>query len=278
MKESLQELFPDNRERAATKLRQSQLVMIRMLKIFDYLSKKYEFKYWLEWGTLLGAVRHQGFIPWDSDIDLGILRSDFEKFVKEAAHELPNDIFLQTPQTDPFFCTWDKYKYVSKLKDKYSCYHEWALKHPERTHHNGLQIDLFIHENLSRSEFKAKLKNRSYWFIRRIIKDPYGFIPALPYLFTKESLFPLKDLEFEGALFPVPKKYHKYLTFYYGNYMELPPVEQRVSPEGAAEPFIPCKHNEILFWNEQSRIEWAKMWNDEKVCRGQEHDAVIEFT
>lgn len=264
MNESLQTSFPDKREIGATKLRQSQLVMIRMLKIFDYLAKKYNFNYWLEWGTLLGAVRHQGFIPWDSDIDLGILRSDFDKFVKEAAHELPNDIFLQTPETDPFFSTWDKHQYVSKLKDKYSCYHEWALQNPERTHHNGLQIDLFIHENVYESEFKVALRNKCTWFIRRLIRDPYGFIPLLPYLFRTKSLFPLKQLEFEGSPFPVPNDYHQYLRFYYGDYMQLPPVEKRVSPEGAAEPFIPCNHQEILFWNEQSRIEWANMWHKER--------------
>src|SRR4051794_13117596 len=66
------QLFPDNRERGETRLRQSQLAMLRMLKIFDYLCTKHEITYFLTGGTLLGAVRHQGFIPWDDDVDVGM--------------------------------------------------------------------------------------------------------------------------------------------------------------------------------------------------------------
>ena len=164
------ELFPDNRESGKTKLEQCQLVLLRMLKIFDHLAKKYEINYWLEAGTLLGAVRHKGFIPWDTEVDLGIVRADFDRFVREAAHELPSDIFIQTPQTDPYFCTWEKCQYIMRLKDKYSCYLDWALKNPERKHHNGIQIDFLIHNDLCRSETRAKLKNTFIWLIRKLAR------------------------------------------------------------------------------------------------------------
>jgi len=63
-------LFPDCREQGETRLRQCQLVMLRMLKILDYLCTKYEIDYFLTNGTLLGAIRHKGFIPWDDDTDI----------------------------------------------------------------------------------------------------------------------------------------------------------------------------------------------------------------
>ena len=61
-------LYPDNRQEGETVLRQAQLVMLRMLKIIDYICRKHDISYWMCSGTLLGAVRHKGFIPWDDDL------------------------------------------------------------------------------------------------------------------------------------------------------------------------------------------------------------------
>src|ERR687885_2300401 len=93
-------LFPDNRETGETLIRQCQLVMLRMLKVVDYLCTKYNIQYFLTGGTMIGAVRHQGFIPWDDDLDIGMTRPEYEKFVRLAVPELPYDIFFQTPETD----------------------------------------------------------------------------------------------------------------------------------------------------------------------------------
>ena len=75
-------LFPDEREKGETRLRQCQLVMLRLLKIFDHLCTKHDIRYFLTGGTLLGAIRHKGFIPWDDDLDVGMTRVNYEKFVK----------------------------------------------------------------------------------------------------------------------------------------------------------------------------------------------------
>ena len=61
-------------------LRQAQCIMVQVLKKFDVFCKKNDIKYFLYAGTMLGAVRHNGFIPWDDDIDVGMLRSDYDKF------------------------------------------------------------------------------------------------------------------------------------------------------------------------------------------------------
>src|SRR5215217_3158284 len=93
-------IFPDEREKGETPLQQSQLVMLRMLKILDYLCTKHGIEYFLIGGTLLGAIRHKGFIPWDDDLDVGMTRANYEKFEQLAVAELPQDIFFQTPETD----------------------------------------------------------------------------------------------------------------------------------------------------------------------------------
>src|SRR5688500_3524045 len=94
------ELIPDEREKGETRLKQCQLVMLRLLKILDYLCEKHKIEYFLVGGSLLGAIRHKGFIPWDDDLDVGMTRDNYERFVQLAVPELPHDIFFQTPETD----------------------------------------------------------------------------------------------------------------------------------------------------------------------------------
>lgn len=119
-------LFPDNREKGETRLRQCQLVMLRMLKIFDFLCTKHDIKYFLTGGSLLGAIRHHGFIPWDDDLDIGMTRDNYEKFIQYAVPELPADIFFQNIDTDGFY---RKNDFVdARLRDKYSSYNHIEKK------------------------------------------------------------------------------------------------------------------------------------------------------
>lgn len=69
---------------------------LKTVEIFDNICKKYNLIYWADCGTLLGAFRHHGFIPWDDDIDLGMPRNDYNKFLQVAKEELPKDFFIST--------------------------------------------------------------------------------------------------------------------------------------------------------------------------------------
>src|SRR6478672_4842148 len=137
-------LFPDVRESNVTRLRQSQLVMLRMLKILDYLCQKHEIQYFLVGGSLLGAVRHNGFIPWDDDLDVGMTRDNFEKFKQLAVPELPGDIFFQTPETDPEYPSGRIIE--AKLRDKYSTLPISDVNRKLHKWHQGIMLDINVYD------------------------------------------------------------------------------------------------------------------------------------
>jgi lipopolysaccharide cholinephosphotransferase len=115
------------------KLKQCEL---SMLKCFISICQKLNLKYFLVGGTLLGAVRHQGFIPWDDDIDVGMLRKDYEVFLKEAGKLLPEYYFLQTSNTDPEFP-----HNFAKIRDSRTTFIETTTKKYNINH--GVFIDIF---------------------------------------------------------------------------------------------------------------------------------------
>jgi len=267
-------LFPDNREEGETPLRQCQLVMLRMLKIFDYLCTKYDVKYFLTGGSLIGAIRHQGFIPWDDDLDVGITRANYEKFVRLAVPELPQDIFFQTPQTDPFYPANSNVE--ARLRDKYSSYCHVGTEN--KKWHEGLQVDIFVYDRayLPHNFFVITLnkllkllnENNKRAKILKIISNYtpiplvyssnflqyYGALKLGTYVKEKECASLIR-VKFEDMEVYVPKGYHSYLKRQYGNYMQLPPVEKRVSNHDViVNPFTPCNHSEILQWGKRKEV------------------------
>lgn len=73
----------------------------QILKAFVDVCDQLKLKYYLVEGTLLGAIRHQGFIPWDDDIDVGMPRADYERFLQEAQALLPDYYFVQSMYSEP---------------------------------------------------------------------------------------------------------------------------------------------------------------------------------
>ncbi len=109
---------------------------LRMLELFDTVCRKYDLKYFVYYGTLLGAVRHQGFVPWDDDIDVVMLREDYEKFQAVAPAEIQEPYFFQNSYTDRLL--WP----FSKIRDSRTTAIEPKFAKVEGFH-QGIFMDIF---------------------------------------------------------------------------------------------------------------------------------------
>src|SRR4028118_681017 len=116
-------------------LRRAQKRMLEILDVFDAICRKHNINYWLISGTLLGARRHGGFIPWDDDLDVAVLRSDYEKLLSILKDELPSNLKLQHKGTDEnYWLHW------AKIRDTQSRYYEKGTE-LDNLHHIGIFID-----------------------------------------------------------------------------------------------------------------------------------------
>lgn len=117
-------------------LRRLQLGELDILNEFVRICEKHNLTYYLVGGTLLGAVRHQGFIPWDDDIDVGMPREDYDRFAQIAVQELAPHYFYQSPDTDP--CYFLSY---AKIRKNGTEIYEERFKNAK--FHKGIFIDIF---------------------------------------------------------------------------------------------------------------------------------------
>lgn len=158
-------------ENKAEELNKLHKVLFDLLCEFDRICKKHNIEYFLDSGTALGAVRHGGFIPWDDDIDVGMIRSEYERFLKIAAKETSSDYFLLTKETDPAYL-----KYHAKLVKKGTIFPEPGT---DGYKHRGIFIDIFpfdkVSDNLSkrRNDFKW---NQYYFRLFRLKKIKFSTV------------------------------------------------------------------------------------------------------
>ena len=247
-----------------------QQALLSLLVEFDRVCKKLDIPYVLFAGTMLGAVRHQGFIPWDDDLDIMMLRPDYERFLKEAEGELDRGkFFLQKEFSDH----WPMF--FSKLRlNGTTCLEKYHPKDPAS--HQGVYIDLFPCDHALESELGRKLQfyaskiviaksldRRGYetnsWK-KKLFMALCRFLPVKPFLklvkqgksdsqkvhsflggassfgksvYDRACFEERTQLTFEGQKFPVSAHFDALLTTLYGDYMALPPEDQRAIKQHA---------------------------------------------
>ena len=129
-------------------LHQAQKIMLYIMKKIHEICVKHNIKYWLDYGTLLGAIRHDGFIPWDDDLDICMMREDYEKFNKVAQAELGDEFFLQLPETTPnFYFAYGKVRLCNTL------WLETKWQYPPLKN-TGLFVDIFPMDPFPESKLK----------------------------------------------------------------------------------------------------------------------------
>lgn len=242
-------------------LRQVQCVNNFLLEELQKICESLSIKFWLHGGTLLGAVRHKGFIPWDDDIDIGMMRDDFEKLksflVTNEKYAIKNfyflkDIYSRQPRFVfkgeylPFFVdimVYDNFN-SNDIENDWHAFYERKLKQIESVARTKIKNNSFflIDDKLKQNivdekfdEFHNGCLSTGNCIIFNIdegtnlIKDNYIDNDIFVRLFNKDFMFPLKKLCFEGNEYLVPKCYEEYLIRQYGDYM-FPPTKIVISP------------------------------------------------
>lgn len=237
-------------------LRRQQMRMLELLEAVDAVCRKHGIPYWLSSGTLIGAARHKGFIPWDDDLDIEMLRPDYLRLLEVLPQELPENFALQTNGTDP------NYIYIyGKLRDRNSHLEE-TNSYDRIFRYTGIYIDIFPLEKIPyrlawigghmQGQIYNQLNNKKlkeetlYKRIRRVYRFNtrigFPFLRFLARLFPGKKLrhsygtaffkprymddiFPLAEMEFEGKMFPVPHDTDAVLRKIYGDYMKLPDLD-----------------------------------------------------
>lgn len=159
-------------------LRKVQLLQVEALKEVDRICKKYLIKYYMTSGTLIGAVRHKGFIPWDDDIDIAMLRSDYDKFLSCSQGELGDKYFLQNYQTDI-----DYYPALTRVCIMGTYLNDKHIRHLKCN--KALYLDIFPLDNVPAEERMQKKQARKIHVISKLMFYKSGIVFLNGPLFVK---------------------------------------------------------------------------------------------
>ncbi len=245
-------------------LRACQLKQLGILEEIDRICRRHSICYWLDGGTLLGAVRHGGFIPWDDDIDIAMRLEDMGRFVELARRELPDGLFVQTRLTDP-----EVEAPITKVRDMDSFCVE-AGDNFAAGYQKGLYVDIFpfvdyptvppsfvkrVALGISKSysilhkahHYSLRAMAELVWFGGMYCIDSVLWAAAdalcrhgtyignitinngYGIMHRKDSVFPTVAIDFEGKPFSAPANPDAYLRDLYHDYMALPPEDKRRS-------------------------------------------------
>ncbi|MBR5503983.1 MAG: LicD family protein, partial [Methanobrevibacter sp.] len=217
-----------------------------LLDFVANICKKYDLEYFLDYGLLLGAVRHNGFIPWDDDVDIGMIRKDYDEFLKVIPSEIErNDLshllkislnmhmFKPLPVLqllyyceeveDTIIAGIDIFPY-DFIEDISNC-NEYSFKKVQKSVTNNNRNGIPIGEALQEYYDAFNLNYDEQKYIIPGVEGARGNFSGYKFeIFKTEDIFPLKELEFENKAYTVPNNPDAYLTQTYGDYLNLPKV------------------------------------------------------
>jgi lipopolysaccharide cholinephosphotransferase len=243
-------------------------IQLDLLNEIDRVCKKHGLKYYFVGGSLLGAVRHKGYIPWDDDVDIALFRDDYEKLLS-LKEEFSHPYFLQRPGDEGYYysfikfrnsntsCVCDVFKYekwnqgifidifpideyvMSDIEPNYKRINQLGIDNSTcmRMSNKGLSVEDKIRvENYKGASAKENLEeiNRIATKYANTGGDCYIIMLITLYdyknkIIQKDEIKSIEYLDFENTKVPVMNGYKEFLTRLYKDYMKFPPVEERGS-------------------------------------------------
>lgn len=256
-------------------------IILEIFKDFVKICEKYDLEYFATGGTAIGALRHNGFIPWDDDIDVNMLREDYNKFMEVAPKEMGDKYIFMDASTQ------ENYPLMfAKMVKRGTRFVEAGYE--QASYPLGIFIDIFPYDktpedNVARKKIIKKTWNIARWHVLTLIPNPnlpegmnpvlkklvsvamrvihaglklfrvtskktykkyldyatncpekdsdlyidYSYITGENLMIRKHEAWPLIDVPFEDTTVKVVKNYDSFLRKEYGDYMQLPPEEQR---------------------------------------------------
>lgn len=238
-------------------IRKVQLRLLRMATIIRDILESNGIKYFITYGTLLGAVRHKGFVPWDDDFDFYLFDDEYDNAMKVLRDNLPNDLFLENWDSEPlYYHDWAHVKDINTIADYELFPGDGSYKHKgvnidlyrtkkifeveeqvyrltkhkdylHRRHNVGLIEDSLFEERLNDVERNLEREEKILNGVTNKGKEMYAFYLIYNDRLFVDELFPLKKYTFEDTVFYGPQNAEALLSRCYGDFMQLPPVEKR---------------------------------------------------
>lgn len=243
-------------------VRDVQNILLEMAKVVDQICVRHNIPYFLNGGSALGAVRHQGFIPWDDDYDIAMMYDDYKKFMRVLAKELPEDYTFHC------FDTHKQYNVsipAMKIRKKGTYIKEANTLLANRIKDSdGLFVDVFVYDYVNKNkllDLPLRLLNMAIlpfiilldnlhinpvflkrWYVSNARlygalnrnSDYVGFDltwsyknPLKPFIFKKSDIYPVKYVPFEDTKLPIANQEHEFLCMAIApSYMTLPRVQE----------------------------------------------------
>ena len=257
--------FARKKQAMSYEIRPLQLKILDILVAVDKVCREHGLTYYIVCGTLIGAVRHKGFIPWDDDLDITMPRPDYDRLMAHAHEWMPQPYEVVSYETDP-----EHYPLpFGKVQDASTT----LIERMHLKYLGGIYLDVFPLDGMTKNPIKQWIHFTRYFYYKKVIyflhRDPYrhghgpsSWIPLLcRHLYTlqgvqarmkqlqqqysyatsplcvehdkaRKSVVPKEvygtptPIEFEGRQFFGPSQPEVYLEHVYGDYMTIPPADK----------------------------------------------------